>query len=302
MRASHPRLIESVLVLLCLIGMTSGCTMTRPDLMRNHMGVRPDEPDPTVKLGPCEAYREYVKYAQQLQEAYHSRASQNRWWLYVAGVLGLGAAAASGGLAAAGAAGVGTLALLGISGGFAAGTFGTLNNPELAKMYSLSATSVDKAVQRAEARASGVTRLRQAQAKDARLKKLVDDAEKAALNAADAARQAPGDAAKQGAKQAADAKLLDLRQAKHDAETELNAVRGELTTPGPGEQARCLDAVTFLRAELTKARDKLELLRTDNASGALARAQAEKEKLDEIIKDLSPKPDEPEEETTAPTK
>jgi hypothetical protein len=44
----------------------------------------------------------------------------------VAGILGLGVAAASGGLAAATAVGAGTLALLSISWGFAAGSFATI--------------------------------------------------------------------------------------------------------------------------------------------------------------------------------
>lgn len=112
-----------------------------------HLGIRPTEPEPTVAATPdCLAYKEYAKYAQQLQEAYHSRSTQNRGWLYVAGILGLGVAAASGGLAAAGAATVGTLGLLSISGAFAAGSFATVNNEALALSYTVAANSIDKAL------------------------------------------------------------------------------------------------------------------------------------------------------------
>ena len=117
-----------------------------------HLGIRPDEPYPK-KVDACAEYMEYIKYAQDLQEAYHSRASHNRGWIYVAGLLGLGVTAASGGLAAAGAAGVGTLALLSISGGVSAGAFATLNNSDLSDIYTISANRVDKAL--AEVRKTG---------------------------------------------------------------------------------------------------------------------------------------------------
>jgi len=112
-----------------------------------HLGIRPTEPEPAVaNTSDCLAYKEYAKYAQQLQEAYHSRSTQNRGWLYVAGILGLGVAAASGGLAAASAATVGTLGLLSISGAFAAGSFATINNEALALSYTVAGNSIDKAL------------------------------------------------------------------------------------------------------------------------------------------------------------
>lgn len=120
-----------------------GCAHTRrDDLWFQHLGVRPDEPKVTTSKAPCDAYEEYAAYAQQLQEAYHSRATQNRFWIYAAGILGLGAAAASGGLAAA-AAGATTIALVAISGGFAAGTFAAINNTELANIYTIAANKID---------------------------------------------------------------------------------------------------------------------------------------------------------------
>ena len=286
MTATRRRLLGMLLTLAGLGLLTSGC-LSRPDLMRSHMGIRPDEPDPTVARDRCDEYQEYVKYAQQLQEAYQSRASQNRWWIYVAAITGLGAAAATGGLAAAGAAGVGTLALLGISGGFAAATFGTIDNTELAKMYAHSANSVDRAIQRANVRFNGMTRFAEAEAKRARLKRVLEKAEKEA-----AAATTPA------AKAEADAKVVkasaDFVAADKTLEDERKAV------PVGDPTARCVEALVHLRADITKARTKLELLRTNTASGALARAQEERKALDEIIKQFAP-PSEDAEEATPPT-
>ena len=156
MTSAHALVRTTALILLA--GVLIGCS----PLMRAHFGMRPDEPELQLPAGEtppakssasekqekpdrCKEYGDYSRYAQQLQEAYHSRASQNRWWIYVAAITGLGAAAASGALAAATAVGVGTLALLSISGGFAAGTFATLNNTELATLYTSSANDIDKA-------------------------------------------------------------------------------------------------------------------------------------------------------------
>jgi hypothetical protein len=120
--------------LLVLVGVLSGCA-TLPQ----NLGIRPNEPAIQTNASACEEYERYSNYAQELQEAYHSRATQNRGWLYVAGILGLGVAAASGGLAAATAVGAGTLGLLSISGAFAAGSFATINNEALALSYTVAA-------------------------------------------------------------------------------------------------------------------------------------------------------------------
>ena len=131
----------SMLGLFLLVGALSGCGTMFP----RHLGIRPTEPDITPNAD-CDAYTSYAKYAQQLQESYHSRSSQNRAWLYVAAILGLGVAAASGGLAAAGAATVGTLGLLSISGAFASGSFAAINNEALALSYTVAANDVDVAL------------------------------------------------------------------------------------------------------------------------------------------------------------
>ena len=138
---SLQRRAASTFSLLVLVGVLSGCGTP----MGIHMGIRPTEPKITEKLD-CDAYTGYAKYAQELQEAYHSRSSQNRAWLYIAAMLGLGVMAASGGLAAASAATVGTLGLLSISGAFAAGSFATINNESLALSYTVAANNVDKAL------------------------------------------------------------------------------------------------------------------------------------------------------------
>ena len=130
-----------VLSLLVLAGALSGCA-TLPQ----QLGIRPNEPPIDISTNACEEYKLYSTYAQGLQEAYHSRASQNRGWLYVAGILALGVAAASGGLAVAATVGVGTLGLLAISGGFAAGTFAVINNDALSVSYTVAANSIDQAL------------------------------------------------------------------------------------------------------------------------------------------------------------
>jgi hypothetical protein len=132
-----------------LIGLLlSGCAGT---MMPRHLGIRPDEPAAGKDMtgGPadtiCEEYKAYSTYAQQLQEAYHSRATQNRWWIYVAGIVGLGTVGASAGLAAAAAATT-TIALLSIGGGFATGVTATLDNSDLAQIYTIAAQNIDSAI------------------------------------------------------------------------------------------------------------------------------------------------------------
>ena len=86
-----------------------------------------------------------------LKEAYRTRTTQNRTWIYVAGIMGLGVAAASGALAAATAVAAGTLALLAISGGAAAASFATIDNTQLANVYNMAANQIGTALASAEA-------------------------------------------------------------------------------------------------------------------------------------------------------
>lgn len=113
-----------------------------------------DAPAPPAGAPPayvaCLEYGSVQQWSADLEESFFARASQNRWWIYVAGALGLATVAASGGLAAAGAVGLGTIALLNVSGGFATGFFAVLNNSDLAAMYTLAANDIATARSEAE--------------------------------------------------------------------------------------------------------------------------------------------------------
>ena len=98
----------------------------------------------------CQEFTDYANYTQKLQEAYHSRASQNRFWIYTSGTTALGTMAATAGLAAAGASSL-TLALLPIAGGFASGVFAVMNNPTLADIYTIAANRLGTTLQEADA-------------------------------------------------------------------------------------------------------------------------------------------------------
>ena len=128
----------------------SGCRTIMP----RYLGIRPDAidivPSETMK-GKCEArhpgkgsesliaacreYEGYVEWANQLVESYKTRATMNEWAIYVAGTIALGALGAIGGLGIAAAAATETIALIGVSSGFAAGFFGMLNNSDQAGLY-----------------------------------------------------------------------------------------------------------------------------------------------------------------------
>src|SRR5437867_11853032 len=136
MRAAHVIGWSARLLTLFVLGaILTGCgTFSNPDIsLGSRIGFRPD--DPQFKLGSpidsCTRLTSYIAYAVDLKESYRTRATQNRTWLYVAGIVGLGVAAASGGLGVAGGA-AGTIALLSVSGGVPAGGLRTLNNSGLA--------------------------------------------------------------------------------------------------------------------------------------------------------------------------
>ncbi len=258
------------------------CAITGCASVRANMGVRPGEPAMGASRTPeeqCTEYQQYATYAQQLQEAYHARASQNRWWIYVAAITGLGVAAATGGLVAASAVGAGTVALLTLSGGFTAGVFGTLDNPELAKVYTLAANSVDTSLQKADAHLTGEAQARAAEARVARLQK---ELTKKKADAA-SAQGSPSAVAKDKAVEAVQKSLDDAKQ---------NLEARQKVAKDMTKVLLCREATLVLRAEISKARKRLELARTNSAAGALARAQDERKALDEIIKQLSPAPSE----------
>jgi hypothetical protein len=156
-RARH--WVGRLLMWVVLGTMLTGCTNAtfKSDLsFGSRIGLRPDEPNigvPTAAAGltVCDKYEEYTRYALDLKESYRTRTTQNRTWIYVAGIMGLGVAAASGALAAATAVAAGTLALLAISGGAAAATFATIDNTQLANVYNAAANHIGTALATAEA-------------------------------------------------------------------------------------------------------------------------------------------------------
>jgi hypothetical protein len=148
----------------------TGCgSFNNPDLLwGSRMGFRPDQPtfrvstekansESTPKTS-CDLLNDNIVYASNLKEAYRVRATQNRSWIYVAAITGLGVAAASGALAAATAVAAGTLALLAISGGFTADAFATINNSELANVYTVAANDIGTSLACTEIRLGVSTR------------------------------------------------------------------------------------------------------------------------------------------------
>jgi hypothetical protein len=154
MRASHMIGWSARLLTLLVLGaILIGCA-TNPGIhFGSRIGFRPDDPQFLVNSpdGPCKQLTAYVSYAVDLKESYRTRATQNRSWLYIAGITGLGVAAASGGLGIAGAAAA-TIALLSVSGGFTAGAFATIDNAELANVYTVAANDINSALGHVEAR------------------------------------------------------------------------------------------------------------------------------------------------------
>lgn len=161
---SRWRAIYLTPVVVGILLMSSGCAHMPS---RHSFGIRPDvspsEPPPAAVVEKCNRrhrvtpratslesvacveYESVQQWSADLEESFFARASQNRWWIYVAGTLGLATVAASGGLAAVGAVGLGTIALLNVSGGFATGFFAVLNNSDLAAMYTLAANDIASA-------------------------------------------------------------------------------------------------------------------------------------------------------------
>src|SRR5262245_51777703 len=153
MRHVSLRSARFLMLITFAVSLTSCGSFTNSDIHWGpRLGFRPDDPTFTVAAEPCEALKKYIEYAVNLKEAYRSRATQNRTWIYVAALTGLGVAAASGALAAATAVAAGTLALLAISGGFTASVFATIDNSELANVYTVAANDIGAALTHAEGR------------------------------------------------------------------------------------------------------------------------------------------------------
>lgn len=143
----YARVSRRLLSGLVLGTLLAGCGTFKGDIdFGPRIGLRPDDPAFEKSATACASLEGYIRYAENLKEAYRTRATQNRTWIYVAAIGGLGVAAASGALAAATAVAAGTLALLAISGGFTAAAFATIDNSELANVYTVAANHIGTAL------------------------------------------------------------------------------------------------------------------------------------------------------------
>jgi hypothetical protein len=160
-KRSVQRLIGMLLLFPTLL---TGCSTMSP--YTRYFGVRPDGPEmfqnsstsiPAECNGldahgtaACLRYVSYAKWAEEMGQAYRSRATMNEWSVYVAGAVALGALAAVGGLGVVGAAASETVGLLSVSTGFTSGFFGLLNNSERAGFYTHAANEIALARAQAE--------------------------------------------------------------------------------------------------------------------------------------------------------
>lgn len=132
-----PRSLEigTALVTALLVGCSTG------SFGATMFGIRPDLPPYGLTNEPCKDLKVVYDHSADLEQAYRTRASFNRNAIWFAGVLALATIAATGGLAAAGAASL-SIALISVSGAFAAGSFGLAHNDALATAYTKAANKV----------------------------------------------------------------------------------------------------------------------------------------------------------------
>jgi hypothetical protein len=169
-------LLNHSLVLIALGASLAGCgSFTNSDVgWGPRIGFRPDDPSfkttrnvsvggeekrvglPDATRTWCDELDTYIVYGLNLKEAYRTRATQNRSWIYASVLIALGVATAGGALAAASAASAGTLAIMGLSGAFAAGAFASIDNAQLANVYTVAANEIGTALACAEYRLTNV--------------------------------------------------------------------------------------------------------------------------------------------------
>jgi len=220
------------------VGLTSCGSFSGPIEFGPRLGFRPDDPIVGVKSAdPCADLKEFVTYAVNLKEAYRTRATQNRTWIYVAALTGLGVAAASGALAAATAVAAGTLGLLAISGGFTASVFATIDNAELANVYTVAANDIGSALANAEGRVARCPAPEECKAELAYLTNAVA----AARNTLETARTSS--AAGALARATAQKKLLDDEIAKVQAQLDAQAKAKDAVDKRAAAEGAKADAV-----------------------------------------------------------
>jgi hypothetical protein len=242
-----------LLTLFVLGAILTGCaSFSNPDIsFGSRIGFRPDDPQFIVGFptNPCTGLTEYIRYAVDLKEAYRTRATQNRSWLYVAGIVGLGVAAAAGGLGIVGAA-AGTIALLSVSGGFTAGAFATIDNSELANVYTVAANDINSAMAHVEARMTRCHSLEDCGGQLAYLREAVTTAR----NTMETARTAS--AAGALARAAAQKKLLDDEIAKVQAQVAASAKTKAEKEAAEKDAAEKRDAATKAQVEANTMKDQ----------------------------------------------
>jgi len=170
----------------------------------------PDENSHDLRTA-CEQYLAHVVWAQQLAEAYRSRATMNEWAIYAAGIIALGGLSAVSGLGVAAVASAETLGLIGVSTGFTSALFGFMNNSRRAGFYTTAANDISSVLAKATELVGGRP---DRDSYDAATKQLAVSVSKIA-NALETERyQAAADAAK--AKQVQDAldRLKELETAQ----------------------------------------------------------------------------------------
>ena len=253
------------------VSLTSCGTFTNPDInMGPRLGFRPDDPSFTMTpADPCKALTEYIQYAVNLKEAYRTRATQNRTWIYVAAITGLGVAAASGALAAATAVAAGTLALLAISGGFTAAAFATIDNSELANVYTVAANDIGTALGNAEGRVARCPFPEECKAELAYLIGAVTTAR----NMLETARTSS--AAGALARATAQKKLLDEEIAKVQAQAEAQAKAKDAADKREAANKAKIEA-DAAQKEAAEAKDKAKTAEQARAPDAKNKADAAK--------------------------
>jgi len=117
------------------------------------LGIRPSEPEYTTGISntACDEFATYADYTRKLREAYLSRATQNRFWIYASGTTALSTVAATAAIAAASTPSGGTIAIVSLGGGLLSGVFAMADNPTLADIYTIATNNLNNSLKEADA-------------------------------------------------------------------------------------------------------------------------------------------------------
>jgi len=117
------------------------------------LGIRPSEPEYNTDepKKACGEFAAYADYTRKLREAYLSRATQNRFWIYASGTTALSTVAATAAIAVASSPSGGTIALVSLGGGLLSGVFAMADNPTLADIYTIATSNLNNSLKEADA-------------------------------------------------------------------------------------------------------------------------------------------------------